>query len=291
MSRILLLSAVFLLPCFLIIESNAQPTVSASIKPLQLIAAAITADAEFAEEPGLIIGPAQDPHHPFLRPSERHTLYEADVLLWIGPQLEAALADIIDSNAPSVINVYELIEEAGLTIEVEGGIADPHVWLASRNSRLIAAALSQKLIELDPAQGPLYEENLRQFQSTMDALDSEINSALQGLKGQPFAVYHNAFSYYEKQYGLMHTASFTENEELQPGIRKVMQIRESLEANDVFCLLLEPSNNPDEIRQLTGRDMNLVSIDILGFDYAVNKTAYRDFMRGITQAIKQCLQR
>ena len=287
MSRKLLINVFIFSQCVISSWGIAQPTVSVSIKPLQLIAAAITAGITGYSESGLIIGPAQDPHHPFMRPSERRTLYDADILLWIGPQLEAALAESIDQSSASIINAYELIEGAGLAITE---VNDPHIWLSSQNARLIATSLTERLLVLDSGNYQNYVKNLDDFTNSMNALDAEVNLALQGIRDMPFAVYHNAFRYYENQYGLAHIASFTENEELQPGIRKVLEVRESLTANNVSCLLLEPSNNPEEINQLTGKEMNLVSIDILGFDYAANKTGYRDFIRGITQSITECLQ-
>ena len=290
MSRKHLISVFIFLQFFVASLAGAQvmggTKVSASIKPRQLIAAAITAGAAVSE-PGLIIGPAQDPHHPFLRPSERTTLADAEILLWVGPQLEEALSESIATAAASVINTYALIQENGLTVS---GAIDPHVWLSTQNARLIAAALTRELAEKDSGNRQLYENNRNDFFNSLDNLDAEIFATLEGLQEMPFAVYHNAFRYYEKQYGLTHIASYTENEELQPGIRKVLEVREQLADNNVNCLLLEPSNNPEEISQLTGRDMKLVSIDILGYDYAANKTGYRDFMSGITQAIKTCLQ-
>ena len=287
MSRKVLISVFLLFQLAICSLANAEPIVSASIKPLQLIAAAITTGINESDTPGLIIGRTQDPHHPFLRPSERMALYDADVLLWVGPQLESALADIVDQSSSSIINAYKLSQDKGLSIL---GVIDPHVWLSTQNARLIAEALSQTLTSIDAENRHQYMANLTEFLDSMDMLDTEINASLDSLKQLPFAVYHNAFNYYEQQYGLEHIASYTENEELQPGIRKVMEVREILVANNVFCLVLEPSNNPEEISQLTGRDMNLVSIDILGFDYAVNKTGYRDFMLGVTKSIKECLQ-
>lgn len=287
MSRKVFISVFIFSLCVISSWGVAQPILSVSIKPLQLITAAITAGINDLSEPGLIIGPEQDPHHPFMRPSERQTLYDADILLWVGPLLEAALEDLAEQSSASVINAYALIEEAGLTMtETE----DPHIWLSTQNARLIATELTERLRALDNDNSRHYVNNLADFNTLMDDLDAEVDAALQDLQGIPFAVYHNAFRYYEKQYGLAHIASFTENEELQAGIRKVLEVRASLATNNVSCMLLEPSNNPDEINQLTGRDMKLVSIDILGFEYAANKTGYRDFMRGITQSISRCLQ-
>lgn len=267
--------------------TSAQPVVSASIRPLQLIAAAIT---DGLSEPTLIIGAGQDPHHPALRPSERQKLADADILLWVGPNLESAFTDLIagtDARRTTVITAYDLITAAGLAIADSN---DPHIWLATDNSRLLAQALTRQLAELDAPNQSAYEKNLTDFLAAMDMLDGEIEGLLDSVKGNPFAVYHNAFQYYEKQFGLQHVASFTENEEVQPGIRKVLEIRQLLQANEVACILLEPGNNPAQIRQLTGMEMQMVSIDVLGFDYGLSKSGYAEFMQGLSLSIAGCLE-
>ena len=131
---------------------------------------------------------------------------------------------------------------------------------------------------------------MKNFLAAMDMLDGGMEGLLDSVKGNPFAVYHNAFQYYEKQFGLQHVASFTENEEVQPGIRKVLEIRQLLQANEVACILLEPGNNPAQIRQLTGMEMQMVSIDVLGFDYGLSKSGYAEFMQGLSLSIAGCLE-
>tara|TARA_R110000868_G_scaffold151349_8_gene375644 strand:+ start:47180 stop:48046 length:867 start_codon:yes stop_codon:yes gene_type:complete len=285
--RHIALSVFLLVHLLLSCAVSAQPKVSASIKPLQLIAAAIT---DGISEPWLIIGAGQDPHHPALRPSERQKLANADILLWVGTNLESAFTDLIadmDEGSSSVITAYELIAAAGLSIANSN---DPHIWLSTDNTRLIAQALTLQLVELDSANRAGYEANLTEFLSAMDKLDREIAAQLAAFSSKAFAVYHNAFTYYERQFGLQHVASFTQNEEVQPGIRKVLEIRQSMLANDVSCLLLEPGNNPLQIRQLTGMDMKMVSIDVLGFAYPLSKSGYVDFMQGLTGSITSCLE-
>ncbi len=262
----------------------AQPQVAASIKPLQMIAAAITAGVS---EPTLIIGAGQDPHHPALKPSERQKLADADLVLWIGPSLESAFTQLLDRNSAAVITAYDLITDAGLAVTDSN---DPHLWLSTENGRAIAQALTAKLVTIDALNQEAYEKNLVDFFAALDLLDKDIQNLLSSLENKAFAVYHNAFTYYEKQFALQHVASFTDNEEVQPGIRKIMQIREILSASEVSCLLLEPANNAEEIAQLTGREMNMVTIDVLGFAYPLTKTAYTDFMLDMSESIKRCIE-
>jgi zinc transport system substrate-binding protein len=280
----------FTLSLFLMLQTlascvvYAQPQVSASIKPLQMIALAIT---EGVSEPTLIIGAGQDPHHPALKPSERQKLADADLVLWVGPSLETAFTQLLDRNSSAVITAYDLIVEAGLATTDSN---DAHIWLSTENSRVIAQALTAKLVELDALNQEVYEKNLADFFVALDLLDNDIENLLSDLSNNFFAVYHNAFTYYENQFALQHVASFTDNEEVQPGIRKIMEIREILSAFEVSCLLLEPANNADEIRQLTGREMNMVTIDVLGAAYPLTKIAYTDFMRDMSELIKRCIE-
>src|SRR5690606_9203123 len=59
-------------------ELQAAPAVLASIKPLQLIAAAIT---DGVSTPQLVMDGGHDPHHITLRPSDRRKLQQADLVL------------------------------------------------------------------------------------------------------------------------------------------------------------------------------------------------------------------
>jgi len=282
--RLFTLSLFLMLQTLASCEVYAQPQVSASIKPLQMIALAIT---EGVSEPTLIIGAGQDPHHPALKPSERQKLADADLVLWVGPSLETAFTQLLDRNSSAVITAYDLIVEAGLATTDSN---DAHIWLSTENSRVIAQALTAKLVELDVLNQEVYEKNLADFFVALDLLDNDIENLLSDLSNNFFAVYHNAFTYYENQFALQHVASFTNNEEVQPGIRKIMEIREILSAFEVSCLLLEPANNADEIRQLTGREMNMVTIDVLGAAYPLTKIAYTDFMRDMSELIMRCIE-
>tara|TARA_R100001143_G_C3357607_1_gene133454 strand:+ start:1754 stop:2572 length:819 start_codon:yes stop_codon:yes gene_type:complete len=257
--------------------------VVASIKPLQLLAAAIT---DGVSSPALVIGAGQDPHHPALRPSERRTLAQAGMTLWVGPPLEAALADVIDTEAENVITAYTLLENSGLTFTER---VDPHVWLSTGNARLLAQVLARRLQRFDSANRVAYANNLNRFLLALDTLDQEIAAQFAGLDTDNFAVYHNAFAYFEKQFGLQHQVSFTENEEIQPGVRRILQIQEIIAANEISCLLIEPGNNPVQLAQLLDRPLQMTSIDVLGFAYPLSATAYVDFMRNLSVSIAECI--
>ncbi|HAC68916.1 MAG TPA: zinc ABC transporter substrate-binding protein, partial [Pseudomonas sp.] len=68
-----------------LLPAQAEVKVLTSIKPLQLIAAAIQ---DGAGQPAVLLPPGASPHHYALRPSDLRQVREANLVYWIGPDLE-----------------------------------------------------------------------------------------------------------------------------------------------------------------------------------------------------------
>ena len=102
----------------------AEVNVVASIKPVHSLVAAVM---EGVGEPSLIVDGAASPHNYALKPSQAKTLEQANLVFWVGHELEAFLEkplETIASNAKSVelIDAHDLIK---LNFR-EGGAFDAH---------------------------------------------------------------------------------------------------------------------------------------------------------------------
>ena len=262
----------------------AAPQVVASIKPLQLIAAAIT---DGVSTPALAIGSGQDPHHLSLRPSERRVLQQAALVLWVGPMLELPLVDVIEDIDAVVITAQQLPAMHIATV-TDGN--DPHLWLDSLNARRIAAALATALQQLDAANAAQYSSNATRFSQTLDALDADIDQALQSLQAAPWAVSHHAFRYFAQQRGLQEPLALTDSSNNAPGVRSVVAMREQLAEQQIACLLTEPTENHQQLDALlSGSNINIVSADVLGSTLEPAANAYGSLLWQLTQAVQQCL--
>ena len=71
----------------------AEPRVLTSIKPLQLIAAAVQ---DGVGTPDVLLPAGASPHHYTLRPSDLRQVKEADLVYWIGPDLEGFLPTVLE---------------------------------------------------------------------------------------------------------------------------------------------------------------------------------------------------
>jgi zinc transport system substrate-binding protein len=261
----------------------AQPQVVTSLRPLQLIAQAIT---DGISEPSALLDGTQDPHHPALKPSQRLALSRADIFLWIGPQLETGfevVANDIEAASISALSIPEIN-----TLEI-GDQIDPHIWLDTENAIIIAAALTRELSSQDETNAINYQTNLNRFINSLGDLKNEVLADLDPSSFPPFAVYHNAYQYFENQFGLAHAASFTSSEEIQPGIRHVLAVKKILEQNVVQCIVVNPAINTINLtNQLQQDGIHFVRIDVLGHEPELENAGYSDFMRHLAKNFTGC---
>src|SRR5690606_41728151 len=88
------------------------PSVVASIKPIHSLVAAVMGEVG---KPTLIVEGAASPHSYALRPSQAAEIAGADLVFWVGPELETFLRAPLDAIAGSVRTI-RLDQSAGLTL-------------------------------------------------------------------------------------------------------------------------------------------------------------------------------
>lgn len=122
LARTLLLSASLLVATSA--AGHAAPKVVASIKPVHSLVASVM---QGIGEPQLIIEGAGSPHTYSLRPSQARALQDADLIFWIGHELEAFLEKPVETIGTGAKSV-ELIDAHGLVKLPfrEGGAFEAH---------------------------------------------------------------------------------------------------------------------------------------------------------------------
>lgn len=296
-----------LLICLLMawsLPAMAQARVVVTIKPLQLIAAAIT---DGVSEPELLIPANQSYHHFTLRPSAMRTLTGSDLLLWVGPELETYLADAVyqldRSGAVDVLTVSRLPDitrhsPLGKALINGDGEAhehdhayDPHLWLDTRNAERIAQALLERLVEKDPANADAYRANTDRFAEQLQQWREEADQRMAAVRDRDYAVYHNAFQYFEREHGLSPSLVFVLDDEIQPGMRQLLSVRRELENRPMHCLLEDGTANAATIRTALG-DLALrrVQADTMAVELDFGPEAYIQLLEQLVSAYEACLR-
>lgn len=307
----------------LLFVANAQAEVRllTSIKPLQLIAAAVQ---DGVGEPEVLLPPGASPHHYALRPSDVRRVRDADLLYWIGPDMEGFLPRVLDGRSKPSVAVQDLSgmslrhfgdshaehdhdehehehehDEHGHDQADDGlghdhdhrpGSLDAHLWLLPANARVIAARMAADLANLDAANAARYAANLQAFEARLDALDARIRPQLASIADKPYFVFHEAYDYFEAAYGLKHAGVFSVLGEVQPGARHVAAMRQRLQQAGPSCVFSEPPLRPRLAETLTaGLPVKLAELDALGGALPVDATGYEQLLENLASGLTECL--
>lgn len=305
MSRLICLIALFF-----VASAQAEVRVLTSIKPLQLIAAAVQ---DGVGAPEVLLPPGASPHHYALRPSDVRRVRDADLLYWVGADLENFLPRVLNNRQKPQVAVQDLPgmalrhfgdsheehaghredhadEDLGHDHDHRPGSLDAHLWLSPVNAKVIAARMAADLSALDAANAARYAANLQAFEQRLDALDGRIRPQLAALQGKPYFVFHEAFDYFEAAYGLKHAGVFSVLTEVQPGARHVAAMRERLQAAGPSCVFSEPPLRPRLAETLTaGLPVKLAELDALGGTLPVDATAYPLLLENLANGLSECL--
>ena len=93
---------------------------------------------------------------------------------------------------------------------------DLHVWLDPENARKIVTFVTRELSKIYPENQDIYQANAQQYIEKIDALDAALKALLTGLQDQPFIVFHDAYQYFERAYGLNGVGSMTFEPDASP---------------------------------------------------------------------------
>jgi zinc transport system substrate-binding protein len=278
---------ILLLTSLLCSLSRADVNIVTTIKPLQMIAEAVVQEYGSVSS---IVDPQQSPHHFNVLPSDRVNLARADMVVWIGPLFETRISDFfeqVDFKAKTIT----VIDILGLQLHGVGdGQIDAHVWLNSSNAVRIAKAIAEQAAEMDPVNEASYHQNLRKFISQIESTNRQIAQKFQAPSATNYAVYHNAYQYFEKQFGLQHEMVILLDPEVQPGIREIIELRRQVKRQQPSCLLVEFDSRSDLVSTvLNGHELKQITVDLLGSNVNPRGNVYSEYIATLADDFYQCL--
>jgi len=294
---------------------RADAAVVTSLKPLGFIASAI---ADGVTETQVLLPDGASEHDYSLRPSDAKRLQNADLVVWIGPEMEAfmnkstqSIPDAKKVTIAQLEGVKPLLmkgaddddddhgDEAGHDhAHAEKGDAhhhhgdyNMHLWLSPEIARLSAVAIHDKLVELMPQSRARLDANLKDFEANLAATDKQVASELAPVKGKGYFVFHDAYGYYEKHYGLTPLGHFTVNPEIQPGAQRLHQIRTQLVEQKATCVFAEPQFRPAVVESVArGTNVRMGTLDPLGTNIQLSKESYPAFLTQLANQYASCLK-
>ncbi|MGC8839411.1 MAG: metal ABC transporter solute-binding protein, Zn/Mn family [Anaerolineae bacterium] len=242
----------------------------------------------------VMVGPGADPHTYEPRPEQLRALSRSQVYFRIGLPFESAWMDKFTAANPRmrIVDTSQGIERMpslahhahGAEGAEEAGdeTLDPHIWLSPRLVKVQAQAIYGALADLDPAHQEEYRANLEAFLADLDALDQEIRGLLRDTPRRKFMVFHPAWGYFAREYGLEMVPIEVEGQE--PSAAELADLIREAREEGITVVFAEPefSTRSAEViaREIGGR---VVLVSPLAEDWLEN-------LRRTAQALAEALR-
>lgn len=169
---------------------------------------------------------------------------------------------------------------------------DAHIWLNPQNAKAIVTHVKDALVALAPAQRALFEENAEATLRDLEKLDADLEAMTRPVHDRPFIVFHDAYQYFEKRYGLNAAGSVTVSPERQAGARRITELRRKIADFDAACVFAEPQFEPRLIETIVeGSGAKSGVLDPEGTGMAEDTDGYFDLMRNLGRSLVDCLKR
>jgi zinc transport system substrate-binding protein len=160
-----------------------------------------------------LTAPGAEPHDLELAPQDLAAVAEADLLVYLDG-FQPAVDEAARSEAGD--RAWDAGEVADLSLTAaedahggdddhageDGEAVDPHFWLDPVRLAGVGDALAERLGELDPDNAASYEENAAALRADLEALDGEMQAALDSCQVDTLVTSHDAFGYLGDRYGL-----------------------------------------------------------------------------------------
>jgi len=290
-------------------QGQAELRVVVASKPAHSLAAAVL---DGVAMPALLVDGPASPHSYAMRPSDARKINRADVFIRISETLEPFTAKIVRALPPSVA-VVTLEEAPGLKLlprrtggasEPAGhthggdhghdgeppGHIDPHIWLDPDNAKAMVTIIAEVLAAREPDQSQRIRANADAVRRKLDDLARDLERELRPVAGKPFIVYHDAYQYLERRYGLRTAGSVTVDPDRPPSGRRLQDLRGRIRSAGVSCVFAEPhlqGRVAGALIEGTGTRLGILGPE--GTMLPPGPDLYFELMRRLAQGLRACL--
>ena len=277
------------------VPANAEIKVVTSIKPIHSLASYLM---DGVAKPDLIVDGYASPHGFALKPTHAKMLQEADLVFWVGEDLENFLEKPLKSIAKKAEKI-ELMEIKGLTklkfrerniFDEHGHKEDEHGHKEDEHGHKEdehghkedehghdehAHGEHDPHIWLDPMNAKVIlsemaehliendSKNEAKYKANLKRAHKDLDQLTKKVKSElnkdfKSIVFHDAYQYFEKRFDINVLGAFTVNTDVMPGAEQLAEIREVIEHDKVSCVFSEPQFNPDIIKAVA-KDTNIAT--------------------------------
>ena len=210
----------------------------------------------------------QDPHRIEARPSLIARVRSADLLICTGSELEIGWLPLlltqsgnsrIQLGAPGYFEASLYVARIEIPKTIDRSLGDihasgnPHVHLDPRNIARVADALTERLVQLDPANADAFKARANSFRERWRAALSRWEKEAARLKGVPVVVYHKDMSYFLNWAGMREAGSLEPKPGLPATPAHLAELVEKMKREPAKVIVYSAYNSPKAAEFLSDR--------------------------------------
>jgi manganese/zinc/iron transport system substrate-binding protein len=193
-----------------------------------------------------LMGPGVDPHGYKASAGDVRRLARADLVLYNGLHLEAAMGEVLEGmgRRKRTVRATEWIEPAQLLAPAEfEGSWDPHVWFDVRLWALVVRRVGAALSEADPPGAAEYDARTAEYVLELEALDAWVRERVGLLppERRVLITAHDAFNYFGRAYGFEVMGLQGISTSAEAGTADVQRLARELVARRIPAVFVETS--------------------------------------------------
>ena len=247
-----------------------------------------------------LVAPGSDPHAVIAKASMLLKVSRADALICMGLDFEHAFMPAVlqkvrkkhlKPGGKGYMEVGPRIEALEVPESMDRLQAvdihprgNPHFNMDPENGRLMAAAVRDLLVVVDPDHAEEYQERFLAWDEEAQRRIADWTARMEPLRGQAIATYHRSWSYFADRYGLTLAGEVEPKPGLAPTASHLVQLKKDLDAAGVRALLMEPWYPERNVRKLVDERVSL-----LAFPTTIGLTedamTYLDFHEALVAAM------
>lgn len=203
-----------------------------------------------AVEVTALMGPGVDPHLYKASEGDIGRLQRADVVFYNGLNLEGRMGDILVKMARErpTVAVSERIDQ-DLVMEVDDGMADPHIWFDVSLWMKAAEVVRDTLIELAPDKAGTFRDNAAAYLAELEELHEYAKEQFATIprERRVLVTAHDAFGYLGRAYDIEVVGVQGISTAAEYGLADIQRLVDLLTGRGVKAVFLETSVAPGSI--------------------------------------------
>ena len=216
----------------------------------------------------------QDPHFVDPKPSFILKLSRADLLIFVGLQLEIGwLPPLITQSRNRRVQVgapgYMDVSQYNQILDIPTGIitramgdvhplGNPHYWLDPDNGRRSARAIQARLAQLRPEDAAYFQQRFEDFSRRLAEAEKRWDQQMAPYRGTQVVSYHRSWPNFIKRFGLEVVGYVEPKPGIPPTPQHTLALINQMRRDNIKLILVEPYfdlKTPESIARATGAEV------------------------------------